>query len=94
MCSVHAAHCTLHTAHCIVQCAACSVQCSAVQCSAVQYNVLQVVGFWGKGPDLTLESISRNAKAYEEEGEGDRGKLMQFFNCEHEVYILFNQFNC
>jgi hypothetical protein len=59
----------------------CCVLCS------VQFSVLQVKGFWLKGVYRTLESISRNAQAYAAEGRGDRGRLMQYFNCEHEVCI-------
>ena len=72
----------------------CTIQCCALSsvhlCSAlctVQCSVVQVKGFWLKGVYRTLESISRNAKAYAEEGRGDRGRLMQFFNCEREVCI-------
>ena len=47
-------------------------------------------GLWLKGEYRTLESILRNAEAYAREGMGDRGRLMQHFNCEFPVG-LFNQ---
>ena len=45
----------------------------------------QVEGSWLQGEARTLESLATNQENYEREGQGDRARLMQFFNSEFQV---------
>ena len=42
-------------------------------------------GSWLQGEARTLESLATNQENYEREEQGDRAKLMQFYNCEFQV---------
>ena len=51
----------------------------------------QVEGSWLQGDPRTLESLATNQENYQREGQGDRARLMNFYNSEFQVFFIMFQ---
>ena len=52
-------------------------------------------GSWLQGEARTLESLATNQENYAREAQGDRAKLMKFYNSEfqvcHQAYVTYHK---